>query len=137
MHDRPDKQTLLDAVAGFLALVVRPKIEDKALNFRVLIAAHLCSVASSEIRTEDVQDLAQLMRLAAIFPDEPPPPDLRRESRERSLRALEAELARRIREGSLDERQRALAVAHVRETLREKLRVINPRFDLSDTLAGD
>ena len=42
MQTRPDQSTLLEALGSFLLTEVSPKLEaDKALQFRVLIAANL------------------------------------------------------------------------------------------------
>ena len=136
MHDKPDKALLLDAVAKFLVEEVRPAIADPAVQFRVLIAANLASIAASEIRHEDAHDLAQLARLERLFhPDRPlPAPPPTRAERETRIRELETELARRIRARSFGASEIGVAVEHVKQTLREKLAVLNPRFDLREDL---
>lgn len=136
MHDKPDKALLLDAVAKFLVEEVRPAIADPAVQFRTLIAANLAAIVAAEIRNEDRHDLAQLERLERLFhPDRPAPaPPPTRAEREARIRELETELARRIRERSLGASETGLAVEHVKQTLREKLAVLNPRFDLREDL---
>ncbi len=53
MQLRPDHATLLDAVAQFLLSEVSASLEaNKALQFRVLIAANLANVVANELRTE-------------------------------------------------------------------------------------
>lgn len=150
MQDSPDKEELLDAIARFLERDVRgallsnassrdrdaPAKSAQALAFRVLIAANLARIAAAEIRAEDEQDLAQLDRLRALLPsiaiDDV---DLARRAgrREATLR-LERALCDRLRAGSLEVDFRARAFVHLRETLREKLAIGNPRFDLRDEI---
>ena len=139
MQDRPDKATLLDAVARFLATDLREAQKepaDAAVGFRVLIAANLVQMVAAELRLEDAQDQAQSERLRAIFGDASPQPATaqHRTDRHAAIRAMEADLASRLRDGSLDADRRAAARDHVRATLREKLAVTNARFDLSPTI---
>ena len=52
MQDRPDKLSLLTAVAQLLSKQVAPAVEDRALRFRVLIAANVVGVVAREIATD-------------------------------------------------------------------------------------
>ena len=132
MQDRPDMTALLGAVARFLQKDVQPQIADKGLGFRVLIAAHLCTMAAAEAAGAEAEDEAQLTRLGALLPElvdgDAPTGEAARRA---AIRRLHTELARRIRAGELDEAARPAVRAHVIATLREKLRVVSPRFDLS------
>jgi len=136
MQDRPDKEQLLDAVAEFLFTHVRPQIADDALRFRVLIAAHLCSVVALEIRSEDAHDLAELEGLHAILQGtraDLPAASLDRRALFSELNAALAQFIRtRSTLGSNDE-----AFAHVQTTLAQKLSVSNPRFDLTKHIEGE
>ena len=133
MQDRPDKATLMDAVAEFLTEEVRPYIDDRALSFRVLIAANLAGIVAREIRTGEANDAAQLLRLRRLLPDV----DIRavvqdeKGGKKAALEMLNSELTVRLRAGQFDERQREQVWGHVTETLKEKLAVLNPRFDTS------
>lgn len=132
MQDRPDLPALLTAVARFLQKDVQPQIGDKGLGFRVLIAAHLCGVAAAEAAGAEAEDGAQLARLVALLPEAHEGPLPAGESARRALiLRLQGELARRLRAGALDDATQTAARAHVLATLREKLRVVSPRFDLS------
>ena len=137
MQDRPDKATLLDAVMAFLTGEIQPRIEDKGLRFRVLIAAHLCSVVASEIRNEDIHDEAELHRLRQLLPNAGAG-DLpsARETRAALFSNLNGELEERIQKGGFDDSEAAL-FEHLRATLRNKLSVANPRFDLSPEIEGN
>jgi len=138
MQTRPDQPTLLDAVAQFLLEAVAPKLEaDKALQFRVLIAANLSTVVANELRTHDARFAAEAQRLAALLPEVAR--GLRLDSpsgveRAAGLEALTRELATRLRAGTLGAEQRAAALEHLWLTARQTLEVTNPRFDLSEDL---
>ena len=131
MQDRPDKATLLDAVARFLVAEVKPAIADPAIGFRTLIAAQLASVVAREIRAEDEHDEAELARLRALLPevgiDETKL--ARRDGRHEIFVRLNAELAARLRDGRVGEGELARVRAHLAQTLREKLSVVTPHFD--------
>jgi len=136
MQDRPTKTELLDALAEFLMREVRPHVSDPAVKFRVLIAANLASIVANENRLEDAQDAAQLHRLRLLMPDMPIETEDApgREGRLQTIETLNAELAVRVRGGRLNDAQRAAVWVHLGETLREKLAVVNPRFDMSPTI---
>ena len=132
MQNRPDASTLLDAVASFLMGEVAPKLEaDKALQFRMMIAANLATVVAAELRTEDARFAAEAQRLSALVPSQSQllySP--RRSERMAALAMLEAALVNKLREQGPDE-----AIAnHLWETAKETLQVTNPRFDLSENL---
>src|SRR5437879_4189049 len=97
MQNRPDGSTLLDAVATFLIGEVAPKLEaDKALQFRVMIAANLATIVAAEQRTEDDRFAAEARRLAALLPEIGHLPQLsspRRSERMTAIAAMEAALA--------------------------------------------
>lgn len=126
MQDRPDKAALLEAIAAFLMGEVGPRVSDKALGFRVLIAANLAQIVAAECRAEDACARAELDRLAGLLGEEAVAPARARSGAERD-RAIEA-LERRMLE--LDGSPGGPLWAHVKQTLAEKLRVANPRFDL-------
>lgn len=134
MQDRPDKATLMEAVARFLTEEVRPHVTNKATSFRVLVAANLAGIVAREIRMEDAHDAAQLDRLKVLLPDvdvSEAAQSVGRTARHEALAALNKGLVQQLREGGMDEGRRAAVYSHVTQTLREKLAVINPRFDQS------
>lgn len=132
MQDRPNKTEILDALATFLMREVRPQVTDPALNFRVLIAANLASIVANEQRSEDTEDAAQLQRLQMLMPDVKVDGQVPgRAGRLEAIETLNKELVTRIRGGELNDTQRAGIWIHLGETLREKLAVVNPRFDSS------
>ncbi|MBS1150546.1 MAG: hypothetical protein H6Q89_2244 [Myxococcaceae bacterium] len=130
MQNRPDASTLLDAVASFLMAEVAPKLEaDKALQFRLMIAANLATVVAAELRTEDDRFAAEAARLKALVPgDFGPLSSPRRDERMAALAALEAALVQRLRAQGPDE----ATLNHLWETAKQTLQVTNPRFDVSE-----
>jgi hypothetical protein len=133
MQERPNKLVLLSAIARFLVEDARPALSDPRLAFRALIAANLASIVASELSTDVEATRTELARLRALFPDAPPAGeslDGERDQRDQVL-ALTARLARRLREESPGEDEVARIAAALRESLREKLAVDNPRFDTS------
>jgi Domain of unknown function (DUF6285) len=119
MQDPPDKEMLLHAVARFLAEEVRPAMSDPRLSFRVLIAAHLAMTVANECRSGASEEVDELARLRAIYPDDGG-----------SLRDLNLRLANEVRDGAIavdDPRLRD----HVKKTLLAKLAINSPRFETS------
>lgn len=131
MQNRPDPSTLLDAVASFLIAEVVPKLEaEKALQFRVMIAANVATVVAGELRTEDDRFAAESARLVGLVPEAVTPKltSIRRDERLAALAALDAALVEKLRADGGSE----AALAHLWQTAKETLAVTNPRFDLSD-----
>src|SRR5690606_2436834 len=58
MFDRPDAATVLFGLAAFLEQDVRPALQDKALAFRVRIAAHLAQTLALQAGLEDDATIA-------------------------------------------------------------------------------
>jgi hypothetical protein len=124
MQNRPDAPALMDAVAEFLLSEVLSSVAaDKALSFKVMIAANLCTVVSGELRTQGAREAAEREGLHALLPGMGTTTD---------LNALNAELSRRLREGSLDAAQLGAAQSHLMQVARDTLGYVNPRFDVSD-----
>ncbi|MCB9730546.1 MAG: hypothetical protein H6744_07885 [Deltaproteobacteria bacterium] len=132
MQDRPDREALLRAVAGFLKSDVVPAVADAGLRFRLLVATHVLGVVERELRGEHADWAAEAERLAglglAVDPqlvDEP--------ARRRAVTEAQAALCARI-DAAPPEDDLSAERAHVLATLREKLAVVNPRYDLSPTI---
>jgi hypothetical protein len=134
MQDRPSKEALLDALAGFLLQQVRPSIADPGLSFRVLIAANLATVVAAEIRSEEAQDEAELARLQALLPEVRATRGSTRDELHAAIRTLNTALCRQLRSDRIDQEQFARSAAHVKQTLLEKLAVNNPRFETASDI---
>ncbi|MEW6430954.1 MAG: DUF6285 domain-containing protein [Myxococcota bacterium] len=127
MQDRPDHPMLLDAVAAFLLSDVAPKLEgEKALQFRVLIAANLAGVVAGELRTHDARLSAEVGRLKALLDRPDAPVD------EATLADLNRALVQRIRGGPASGEAFEKTLEHLLATAKETLAVTNPRFELND-----
>jgi predicted nucleic acid-binding protein len=135
MQDRPDKLKLLESVARFLGEELAPAIEDRGLAFRVRIAAWLTQMVALELLLGDAQDAAQLQRLRELFAETGDVPAAPAKIQE-AIAHLEARLVDRIREGDLGDAERERITAHVKQSLREKLVVVQPRFDTRPDIEG-
>lgn len=125
MQTRPDHPTLLEALTTFLMADVAPKLEaDKALQFRVLIAANLASVVAGELRTHEARLGAELARLRALLADLAGPDDAT------TLERLNAKLAASLKRGELGGVDFDRALEHLLATAKETLAVTNPRFEV-------
>lgn len=121
MQTRPSQPALLEAVAAFLLSDISSKLEgDKALQFRVLIAANLVGMVANELRTHDARWSAENSRLAALL------------GHSGSLEELNVQLAKALRAGEFDGAKLPQAIDHVFATAKETLEVTNPRFDVSE-----
>jgi len=136
MIDRPDPPALLDAVARFLLEDLQPQVADRRLAFRLLIAANLATTLAAELRTEEERTARELRRWQELLPGietgdaaRMPVPE-----RARAIRALEAEMAARLRAGRLGPDELRRMRAHVRQSLVESLGFVNPRFDTSEEI---
>jgi hypothetical protein len=137
MQYQPEAETILDELARFLAEEVRPAIADKALSFRVLIAANACAIVAREIRATDAVDAQELARLSALLDREASvlPSEVR--ARRALLLELRRALDRRLTEEGAAGAFGRRALPVIRATLADQIRVDNPRFDLADDIDGD
>ena len=128
MQDRPTAHELLEAVRGFLEHDVVPAL-DGPRRFHARVAANVLAIVGRELAGEEADLLAEWRRLAALLDREGEEPPPRLAALRFSVREATTTLAERIRRGDADAGPfRAAVRAHVRETVREKLRVANPRF---------
>ncbi|MGH3392773.1 MAG: phosphotransferase family protein [Actinomadura sp.] len=105
-HDRPGHDGLLDAVGAFLTSEVLAS-GDPRLRFHARVAANVLRIARREALLADAHRAAHRRRLAALGC------------------ADDADLARAIRSGALDDRYDDV-VSAVRATVTDKLLVANP-----------
>ncbi|MFO0563331.1 MAG: DUF6285 domain-containing protein [Polyangiales bacterium] len=132
MQQRPDIPTTLDAVVRFLLQDVHPTVTDKGLQFRVLVAVNALTQCASELRAEPARSREELDRLRALLPDIATREPANDADRAALIRALDRELAQRLRDGRLSADTESAAYAHLVQSLRATLEATNPRFDLSD-----
>ncbi|MCZ7536767.1 MAG: DUF6285 domain-containing protein [Acidimicrobiia bacterium] len=113
-QDRPTATELIEAVRDFLERDVQPALEGH-LAFHTRVAVNALGMVARELRLGPDLDAAEAARAAALLGHDGEPRD------------LERELASRIRDGSLDDRRTEVR-DHVKETVRAKLEVANPRY---------
>jgi uncharacterized protein DUF6285 len=127
MQDRPTVLELLDAVRAFLEDEAMPALDPRR-RFHARVAANVLGIVARELGGEAEQLAAEWTRLATLLGHDAGAPPGSPATLRSAVRAWTEELAARIRRGDADAGPFAAAVrAHVRETVREKLRVANPR----------
>jgi uncharacterized protein DUF6285 len=114
MQDRPTAVELLEAIREFLEHDVTPAAEGR-VQFHTRVAVNALGMLERELRLGPELDAADRARLGALL------------GHDVDLPALTAELAGRIRDGSLDDRRDEVIEA-VRESVRAKLLVSNPDY---------
>jgi hypothetical protein len=127
VQDRPTYFELLEAVQHFLETDVVPVLEGPK-KFHARVAANVLAIVRRELDSEDTQLRAEWERLRELLRFAAAPPTDRAEFR-RQVHQYTAELCERIRGGDADVGPwRSAVVAHVRQTVEDKLRVTNPRY---------
>jgi len=125
MHESPRPDDLLAGVSRFLAEQVAPKIDDRAIAFRLKVALFLLATVRSELHLGDGHAHAEWARFSDMlgYTDAlPSDPAERRDA----FTKLNRELTDYIRSGTADETEmRQVMMA----SLRDKLAVVQPRFD--------
>jgi hypothetical protein len=116
--DRPTAAELVDAVAEFLELDLQPTLEGR-LGFHTRVAVNALRIVGREMDLGPELDAARRTGLRTLLGDE--------QSETAGTRERELELARRIRDGSLDAR-RAEVVGYLRATLRLQLDIVHPGY---------
>lgn len=126
MQDRPTYDELLAAVERFLDDEVVARSEG-ALRYQGRVAANVVRIVRRELAQEDDQLAREWAGLDALL-GPAPQPDGRSALRE-ALAARNEELCRRIRDGEADAGPfRQAVLAHLRQTVRDKLLVTNPAW---------
>jgi hypothetical protein len=124
-QDRPTAAELVEAVREFLERDVMTATAGR-VQFHTRVAVNALGMVERELVDGPAFITAERRRAAALLGH-----DL---DERHDVRALEREVAARIRDGSLDDRIDA-ARAHVRATVREKLLVANPGYLPADPSA--
>jgi hypothetical protein len=114
LHDRPTAQELVQAVREYLEHDVVPGTEGR-LSFHARVAANVLAMVERELDLGPALDAHEQLRLERLL------------GHEGSITDLTAELARRIRDGSLDAR-RGDVVELLRASVLAKLAVANPTY---------
>jgi hypothetical protein len=113
-QDRPTAVELLDAVREFLEHDVVPATDGR-VAFHARVAANVVGIVARELTDAPMLDAAEHRRLVQLL------------GHDGGLDELNRELAASIRDGTLDDRYDDVT-AHVRQTVRAKLVVANPKY---------
>ena len=126
MQDRPTYDDLLALIERFIDSEVVPNLGG-ARGYHARVAANALRMLQRELASEDAQLEREWKGLDELLgPAERP---LSRAGLREALAARNEELCERIRRGDADAGRFVEAVfAHVRETVKEKLLVTNPRW---------
>lgn len=114
MQDRPSGAELLEAIREWIEREAAPALGGRA-GYHARVVANALAILEREALLGPGFDAAERERLRSLL------------GRDGTLEDLNRELARRIRDGSLDDRMDSV-VAHVRRTVRNKLEIANPRW---------
>jgi hypothetical protein len=118
MHDRPTAAELVDAVTEFLERDLQPALEGR-LAFHTRVAVNALRIVRREIELGPELDAVRTAGLHELLGAEA--------GADATTRELEVDLARRVRDGSLDARRPEL-VAYLRATLRLQLDIVHPGY---------
>src|SRR5262249_19801395 len=113
LQDRPSAAELVDAVREFLERDVQRAVDGR-VAFHTRVAVNALGMVERELALGPGLDAEAPKRLAGFL------------GQDGGIDTLVAELANRIRAGSLDDDPEALAVT--RDLVRAKLEVANPRY---------
>ncbi|MBW0435615.1 DUF6285 domain-containing protein [Leptospira yasudae] len=127
MQDKPTSTDLLEAIQDFLMKEVLPQFKDKdLLSYKTLVSWNMLGVVSREIRSgEELLD-KELDRLVKLLKKNSSLPSTLNEKKNLA-HAWNVELRDKIRKEKLS-LENAEYWNHVKETVREKVEVTNPRF---------
>ncbi|AOP33129.1 hypothetical protein A0128_04210 [Leptospira tipperaryensis] len=127
MQDKPSSTDLLDAIQDFLMKEVLPQFKDKdLLSYKTLVSWNMLGVISREIRSgEELLD-KELLRLSKLLKKNVSFPVTLNEKKNLA-HTWNFELRDKIREEKLSV-ENTEYWNHVKETVREKVEVTNPRF---------
>jgi hypothetical protein len=116
--DRPTAAELVDAVTEFLERDLQPALSGR-LAFHTRVAVNALRIVRREMELGPELDAARRTGLRELLGDA---------AAAASTRDLDVELARRIRDGSLDDRRPEL-VTYLRATLRLQLDIVHPGYE--------
>ena len=129
-QDRPEAPELLEAVAEYLFAELRPEVPSEQ-RFRVLVAANVCAVVARELRAGDPPLAEDLVLLRELLDEggegRGVGEGLAGDELSAAVREAQAELARRLRAGELDDRLDKLS-DRLAEHVRRKLEIARPGY---------
>jgi hypothetical protein len=128
MHSRPNAAELIEAVREHLSGEVLSLLEDPRVRFQTRVAIFVLSIVERELVRGDWPTREALARLHGLGIPSPDPGTALEDAWEEAEKAL----CGRIQAGEADHGgYREEVLHHIRETLRERLRVASPDFPIS------
>ena len=125
MQDLPSRDALLSGVSRFLVEQVASALDDRGLAFRLKIAVHLIETVRRELANEVVHDARELAGLRALLGGDDGSAE---DGHQAEIQRLNAALADLIRDS--DDLELEATKTHLMASLRDRLSVVQPRFDL-------
>jgi hypothetical protein len=127
MQDRPTYAELLEAVQHFIETDVVPALEGPK-KFHARVAANVVAIVQRELRTEEEQLQGEWGRLRTLLQPEETKAN-GRDALRAQVRSWTKRLCERIRAGDADAGPwREQVMAHLRQTVTDKLAVANPKY---------
>ncbi len=117
-HERPDALELIEAVAEFLSEIAVPNLPGQ-YGFHARVAANALKIAGRELTDGAALTRRERQRLEALL------------DQTGEAEALNWQLVERLRAGELPASRPAL-LAHMQETVRDKLKIANPKYLLPE-----
>ncbi len=126
MQDRPTIQELLQSVSHLLDTELVPALSGSR-QFYARVAANVLRIVERELANEEEQLSAEWLRLDALFDTTDRPAT--RDALQQAIWQRTEELSERIRQGDADAGPyRKQVLQHLKETIRDKLVVSNPKW---------
>ncbi|MFB5651759.1 DUF6285 domain-containing protein [Leptospira wolffii] len=127
MQDKPSATELLEAIQEFLMKDVLPEFKDKdLLSYKTLVSWNMLGVISREIRSGEESLDKELARLSSLLGKKGRIPGTWNEKKN-LVQSWNTELRDKIRSEKKSVKD-AEFWKHVKETVREKVEIVNPRF---------
>jgi hypothetical protein len=132
MQDRPDVRELLEAVRGFLEQQAVPALEGTR-QFHARVAANVLAIVGRELADGERSLRVEWERLVDLLGVAGADAPRDAAALLAAVRALNIELAARIRAGAADAGPwRARVIAHLKRTAEDRLAIANPRYRAGD-----
>ncbi|HKA42779.1 MAG TPA: DUF6285 domain-containing protein [Burkholderiales bacterium] len=125
MNDRPDARNLLQTARGALVADLLPALPE-ALRYTALMIANAMAIAQREIEAGDARLRDEHDRVCSLLGERPRTPAAG--ALHGVLEDYNRRLARAIRAGRFDGKERAAMLDHLQRTTTEKLGVSNPKL---------
>lgn len=132
MQDRPSANDLLEAIADFLIKEIYPAVkENDLLMYKTLVSWNMLGVLAREQKLQDEILQQELTELSALLKKDIPQEFQNSASIKSLLQTWQEELAHKIRSEKIFDTNSS-EWNYVRESLKRKLSIANPRFSLTE-----